>query len=315
MQQTSTYLNPVNRRKKTHYREQFGCIGFLARCLFGVLHFTYHVMILMILLIGLALFWLPIIGEYKEAIEEEISDYLGSPVTIGKILFKAEKNKPHWIFKNIQLHDQQGKKTLIRLNEFSFSLDHIESLRTIRFQPEKVTAKGGYLTVVQARNGDLRVDGLKLPLPGFNSGAGRNTGLILDLQDIDLHWINEKNKKALAFNHNHLYAVITPLEIIADMSLYPPKSVAKPIKLKTHLFYQGDNIDQQPLTTDELLWDGKLSLLANIRDLSALPIDLAKNTGLHNAKVDIDAEGVIQQGEFRHLKGTFLLAEIGRAHV
>jgi len=309
MQQTSTYLNPVNRRKKEHDREQFGCIGFLARCLFGVLHFTYHVIILIILLLVLALFWLPIIGEFKGAIEEEISDYLGSPVTIGKILFKTEKNKSHWVFKNIQLHDQQGKKALMRLNEFSFSLDHIESLRTVRFQPEKVSAKGGHLTLIQAPNGDLRVDGLKLPLPGFNSGAGRNTALILDLQAIDVHWINEKNKKSLAFNHNHLYAVITPLEIIADMSLYPPKSVAKPIKLKTHLFYQGDNVDQQPQTTDELLWDGKVSLAANIRDLSALPIDLAKNTGLHNAKIDIDAEGIIQQGDFRHLKGKLLLAD------
>ncbi|HHC74379.1 MAG TPA: hypothetical protein ENK78_04850, partial [Thiothrix sp.] len=202
--QPSTAYFPRPRRHKPP-QTQWGCVGFLARCLFAVIHFSYHFLILLALLVGLALFWLPIISEYKGAIEAEISDYLGSPVTIGNIIIKRENNKAHWTLKNIQLYDQHGEKTLMRLNELHFSLDHIESLRTTRFQPEKVTVKGGYLTIIQAPNGSVRVDGLKLPPPGFNSGAGRNSGLILDLQAINIHWINKKTNKALHFENNHLH--------------------------------------------------------------------------------------------------------------
>lgn len=283
--------------------------GFIFGILFNILHFFYHLFVLSVVVIGLSMFWLPIIAEYKYAIELEISDYLGAPVSIEAVLFDPQHNKPYWILKNIRLKDPSARITLMHLDELSLSLDPIESLRTIRFQPDKITAKGGYFSVVQDEEGVFRVDGLKLPLRGFNSGAGRNTGLVFDFQDVDINWLNEKTYQQLIFANTRLHGAITPLEIIANMTLLPPADVGLPIQLKTHLFYRGDD-QKTPVSTDKLQWDGKFQLSGELNKLDALPIDLVNISGLKNAHLALDGEGIVTEGALSSLHGNLLLSDV-----
>jgi uncharacterized protein (TIGR02099 family) len=285
--------------------------GFVFHIAFSVLHFFYHLFILAIVIIGLSNFWLPLIAEFKYAIEQEVSSYLDAPVSFEKVLFNRDREDPQWTFKNIRLQDKSKKDTLIELEKLTVSLDLIESLRTIRLQPEKVTGTGGYFSVIQDEQGVFRVDGLKLPLKGFNSGAGRNTALELDLSGVDIHWLNEKDKRQLDFKNTQLTGAITPLEVIAKMSLIPPEHVGTPIRLQTHLFYTGEDQKkvEEPRLTSQLQWNGRFLISGAIKHLKALPIDLVHFAGLQDGKVKLDGEGIISKGKVSSLQGDFLLAD------
>jgi uncharacterized protein (TIGR02099 family) len=285
--------------------------GFVFQIAFNILHFFYHLFILAIIIIGLSNFWLPLIAEFKYAIEQEASSYLDAPVSFEEVLFNSDTEDPQWLFKNIRLQDKDKEKTLIELEKLTVSLDLIESLRTIRLQPDKVIGDGGHFSVIQDKQGVFRVDGLKLPLKGFNSGAGRNTALELDLAGVDIHWINEESNRRIDFNDTRLTGAITPLQVIANMSLKPPSEVGTPINLETHLFYTAKDQQQpeKPQMTSQLQWDGYFKVSGAIKHLQALPLDLLQLAGLKDAKIKLDGEGIISNGKVSSLQGDFLLAD------
>ena len=284
-------LSPVLRNSPIHSK------GFLLYPTFFILRVFYHLFVFLIIVVGLSAYWIPLVGNYKQLIENEASHYLGTQVKIGDISYDTDSGTPRWKLRNVVLQDNKDAKHKIKIDQLSMSLDITESLRSIRIQPDKIKANGVDVTLTQNKKGALHLEGLPLPIIGFSSGAGRKKPLKIIIKDGTLHWLNTEDSKNLDFHNVQFNGEITATTINATMQAIPPKTVGTPLKLNLALHTEAAD-----KLTDKR-WDGKIKLIGEINELSALPINIQQYTGIIDGDLNFHTNIIIQKNQVKRLIG------------
>ncbi|MFN3786517.1 MAG: hypothetical protein ACK4RS_06715, partial [Thiothrix sp.] len=196
----------------------------MLRLSYVLLTLFFHLAIFLVALVGLAHFWLPLVGDYKDVLEQELSSFVGNPVTIGQIRVDRSQTMPRWVLENLQLTEADGHSP-VHIRKLSLSLDWRESLRTLRPQPAEVWLEGVEFILNQQADGLPSVQGLTFPLPGLRNTAlniERRTPLRLDINGGAVHWRDPQNKRELSLSDLQLSAEVLPNEILLQAdALFP----------------------------------------------------------------------------------------------
>ena len=271
--------------------------GFLLHPSFFILRVLYRLLVFLIIMVGLSAYWIPLVDGYKQLVESEASSYLGTQVTIGDIFYDTDSGTPRWKLRNVVLQDNKDAKHKIKIDQLSMSLDITESLRTIRIQPDKIKANGVDVTLTQNKKGALHLEGLPLPIAGFSSGAGRKKPLEITVKEGTLHWLNTEDNKNLDFHNVQFNGEITSTNINATMQAIPPKTVGTPLKLNLALHTEATD------KSSDKQWDGKIKLVGEINEPSALPINIQQYTGIIDGDLNFRTNVIIQKNQAKRFMG------------
>jgi len=291
-------------RNSPHYVQ-----GFILRPTFFLFKILYRLLIFFLLVFGFSHYWMPLIAGYKHAVEAEAGHFLNNIVSIGDMYYDYNNNEPRWVLHNIQLRDKDDASKVIKIAKLSMTLDSVESLRTLRFQPATILASGVDATISQNQLGEFHLNGLQLPIAGLSSGVGRKKPLSIQLENSTLHWVNLKNNKKLSLYDVKAKGEITAEQIIARIDAKPLPSIGKPLKISTVLKYDKNAVKPLNNLPDSAIkyWDGVVKLQGEINNPSALPIDIKKFTGIIDADLHFQLESKIVKNRPIRLSGQLRL--------
>ena len=83
--------------------------GFWLSLTHEILALVFNTFVLLIAIIGLVLYWLPAIDDYKWLIEREVSSYVGNQVKIDKIRVNHGDGAPTWSLEGVHLIEANGE--------------------------------------------------------------------------------------------------------------------------------------------------------------------------------------------------------------
>lgn len=249
--------------------------GFVLRLSYVLLTLFFHLAIFLVALVGLAHFWLPLVGDYKDVLEQELSSFVGNQVSIGQIRVDRSHTLPRWVLENLQLTEANGHSP-IHIRKLSLSLDWRESLRTLRPQPAEVWLEGVEFILNQQGDGLPSVQGLTFPLPGLRNTAintERRTPLRLDINGGAVHWRDPQNKRELSLTDLQLSGEVLPNEVLLQADALFPDDIGESLALDAVL--REDQAD--------------LNIRTQIFNLAALPLPQAQTYGLQHGALRLDA--------------------------
>lgn len=119
--------------------------------------------ILAAVMLGLSRLFLPMIGQYRAEIEQEVSLAFNRPIKLGAIEAHWEGINPHVQIKDLRLMDQEGKQALIQINEAQYSLNILHYLRTGQLTQGNLMIAGTRLPLHRSADGRIVVEGFETP--------------------------------------------------------------------------------------------------------------------------------------------------------
>lgn len=281
--------------------------GFVVRLTYLLLTFFFHLAIFLVALVGLANYWLPMVGDYKGLLEKELSDFVGNQISIGNIRVDRNSESPRWIMEDLQLTEPSGQAP-IRIQQLELSLDVRESLRTLRLQPAEIWMKGVEFTLHQdTPEGMPQVQGLHFPLPGQKNTAldiERQSPIRIDINGGNVQWVDTTNHRSMSLSDLQFTGEFLPDEIILQAdALFPPE-------LGDSLAV--DAVLQQPEQADEDTdWDAKLHVRTRIFNLAVLPSPLLKEYGVNSGALELDANILSSAGKPLQVSGEGKVSYLG----
>ncbi len=217
---------------------------------------------------------------FKVELEQQISEQLGAPVTIGKIRGVLNGLKPELALQQIQVHSQKTNDTGLHLQEIHLGIDLVTALHEPLLEAIQVSLIGAKLSVKRLKSGGIAIQGL--PHKDDNEQpAWIMQGKRYKLVDSEINWQDEK-RNALPIELKHvnisIYNHDEQHKIFITMDL--PKALGKSLKLsmtfsgdiftpesiEAKLFAQGKNIKLDKIITGDLPFD--LSIVQGRGDFS-----------------------------------------------
>ncbi len=151
-------------------------------------------------LVSLARVLLPLVGHYRQDIEDWIHNVMGYPVTIGDLDAVWRGLSPTLELKNVSLSDPRGGTRIFVFEDVSIELDLLRSIVHRRIEPGAVVLRGLKLTVTRTPDGALALAGV------VTGGAARTsdprltewflTRKRLNLEDAELTWHDQAGGRA-----------------------------------------------------------------------------------------------------------------------
>ena len=217
---------------------------------------------------------------FKVELEQQISEQLGAPVTIGKIRGVLNGLKPELALQQIQVHSQKTNDTGLHLQEIHLGIDLVTALHEPLLEAIQVSLIGAKLSVKRLKSGGIAIQGL--PHKDDNEQpAWIMQGKRYKLVDSEINWQDEK-RNALPIELKHvnisIYNHAEQHKIFITMDL--PEALGKSLKLsmtfsgdiftpesiEAKLFAQGKNIKLDKIITGDLPFD--LSIVQGRGDFS-----------------------------------------------
>ena len=275
-----------------------GQSGFFIRITYLLLTLFFHIAIFLVALIGLANYWLPMVGDYKDILEKELTSFVGNQITIGKIRVDRESASPRWIFENLQLTETNGFAP-IHIQSLELSLDWEESLRTLRLQPADIRLTGVEFTLRQKAEQLPEVAGLTFPLPGQKNttlNVERKTPINVTIAGGAVHWLDTVNKRNLSLNDLQFTGEFLPKQITLQAKADFPSDIGKSLGVDAVL-------TQEKTIAGKDEWAGNLHAQTRIFNLAALPSALLQRYGIAAGAVTADVKIKSQAGKPLHVSG------------
>jgi uncharacterized protein YhdP len=280
--------------------------GFVLRLTYLLLTLFFHIAIFLVALVGLANFWLPMVGDYKDVLEKELSSFVGNQITIGKIRVDRESENPRWIMENLQLTEKSGYAP-IHIRQLALSLDWRESLRTLRLQPGDIRLEDVEFILRQEGENLPEVQGLSFPLPGQSNTAlniERKSPIWISIDGGSVHWMDATNHRTLALDELKFTGEFLSDEITLQAEAKFPSAIGETIGLDAVL-KQVKGTDGNPE------WDGNLHARTRIFNLAALPSPLLQKYGVSAGGLVLDANIQSQAGKPLHISGEGEVTNLG----
>lgn len=158
-------------------------------------------------LLSIARMLSPLVADQREEIESRLSKALSQPVQIQKIAVHWHQFRPVLVGEQVVIFNDARTKPLLKVNELSVSLNVLQSLLHGQFILGTLRISGANLTLEQAVNGDIRINGVDHVFPvattantaseftEFTRWLFSNHHFILE--NINLTWHGKDGKKLL----------------------------------------------------------------------------------------------------------------------
>jgi uncharacterized protein YhdP len=280
--------------------------GFVLRLTYLLLTLFFHFAVFLVALVGLANFWLPMVGDYKDVLEKELSSFVGNQITIGRIRVDRESPSPRWVLENLQLTEKSGTAP-IHIQRLALTLDWRESLRTLRLQPADIRLEGVEFILKQEGDKLPEVQGLQFPLPGQSNTAlniERKSPIWVSIDGGFVHWMDATNHRTLALNDLQFTGEFLSDEITLQADALFPPAIGEALGLDAVL-KQVKAADGKPE------WDGELHARTRIFNLAALPSPLLQKYGVSTGGLVLDANIQAQAGKPLHISGEGEVKNLG----
>lgn len=281
--------------------------GFVLRLTYLLLTLFFHVAIFFVALIGLANFWLPMVGDYKDVLEQELSNFVGNRITIGNIRVDRSSASPRWVMENLQLTEASGYAP-IHVQRLTLTLDLRESLRTLRPQPGDIHIEGVELILSQKGQDLPKVEGLTFPLPGQSNTAlkiERESPIRVDIDGGTVHWTDDAKQRAVALQNLQFVGEFLPDAITIQADAQYPPEIGESLGLDMTM--QRDSMAD----VEEPKWGGNLHVRTRVSNLAKLPSILLKRYGVKTGSLVLDANITAQAGKPLHVSGEGEVTALG----
>ena len=217
---------------------------------------------------------------FKVELEQQLSEQLGAPVTIGKIRGVLNGLKPELALQQIQVHSQKNNDTDLHLQEIHLGIDLVTALHEPLLEAIQVSLIGAKLSVKRLKSGSITIKGLPHkeddPHPTWLM-EGNQYKLI----DSEINWQDEK-RNALPvelkhvnisiYNHDEQHKIFITMDLPAslgkslNLSMTFSGDIFTPESIEAKLFVQGKNIKLDEIITGDLPFD--LSIVEGRGDFS-----------------------------------------------
>ncbi|MEO5702798.1 MAG: DUF3971 domain-containing protein, partial [Gammaproteobacteria bacterium] len=111
--------------------------------------------------LGLARLLLPMAGQYRAEIAQQISASVGRPVTIGALDATWQGMNPYLRLKDVRVLDKEGAHTLLQLADASIGINIPYYVRTGRLERGSLKVSGTTLSVVRHADGSIVIRGFE----------------------------------------------------------------------------------------------------------------------------------------------------------
>lgn len=287
--------------------------GFVLRLTYLLLTFFFHLAIFLVALVGLAHFWLPMVGDYKEVLEKELSSFVGSQISIGQIRVDPDSESPRWIMENLQLTEADGYSP-IHIQQLALTLDWRESLRTLRLQPADIQLEGVEFALYQQSGSLPEVRGLRFPLPGQKNttlNIERKSPIRISVNGGYVHWTDAASHRTLTLSDLQFLGEFLPDEITLQADALFPPAIGETLGVDAVMRH----VELPDGKTD---WEGKLHTRTHIYNLATLPAAIVQEYGIHSGSLELDATITAATGKPLHISGGGEIQHLGwqgNAHV
>jgi len=217
---------------------------------------------------------------FKTGLEQQLSEQLGAPVTIGKIRGVLNGLKPELALQQIQIHSKQNGTTDLHLQEIHLGLDLVAAIQETLLEAVQVSLIGAKLSVKRLKSGGIAIQGLPHkendPQPIWLM-QGKQYKLI----DSEINWQDEK-RNALPvelkhvnisiYNHDEQHKIFITMDLPESLgtslklSMTFSGDIFTPESIEAKLFAQGKNIKLDKIITGDLPFD--LSIVQGRGDFS-----------------------------------------------
>ncbi|OQX13221.1 MAG: hypothetical protein BWK73_12580 [Thiothrix lacustris] len=280
--------------------------GFVLRLTYLLLTFFFHWAILLVALVGLAHLWLPMVDDYKGILEQELSSFVGNPVSIGQIRVDRDSEALRWVLDDLQLTDASGQAP-IQIRQLSLTVDWRESLRTLRLQPADIVLEGVEFILRQEANALPEVQGLHFPLPGQKNTAlniERQSPIRISINSGFVHWMDATNHRTLTLSDLQFIGEILPNEITLQADALFPPVIGETLGVDAVLHQVTDAAGNPQ-------WDSTLHTRTQIFNLAALPSPLLQQYGVNAGGLKLDATIKSEAGKPLHISGEGEIQHLG----
>ncbi|MDQ5770405.1 YhdP family phospholipid transporter [Thiothrix subterranea] len=281
--------------------------GFVLRLTYLLLTFLFHWAIFLVALVGLAHLWLPMVDDYKGILEQELSSFVGNPISIGQIRVDHDSEDLRWVLENLQLTDDTSGQSPIQIRQLSLTVDWRESLRTLRLQPADIVLEGVEFILRQEANALPEVQGLRFPLPGQKNTAlniERQSPIRISINSGFVHWMDVTNHRTLTLSDLQFMGEILPNEITLQADALFPPAIGETLGVDAVL-HQVTNAAGKPQ------WDGTLHTRTRIFNLAALPSPELQHYGVNAGGLKLDATITAAAGKPLHISGEGEIQHLG----
>ena len=251
--------------------------GFWLSLTHEILALVFNTFVLLIAIIGLLLYWLPAIDDYKWLIEREVSSYVGNQVKIDKIRVNHGDGAPTWSLEGVHLIEANGDSP-IHIKKLTLGFDWQESLRTLQPQPSLVNVEGVELVLRQGK--DIPdVKGLEFPLPGQQKSlinTTRQSPIRVQVKNGIVHWQGAKGHE-LTLDNTHFMGEFSDSTVLLQAQTDFPADIGKQLIIDANLRQQAGE------------WQGQIHAAATIQHLEALPHPRLAQLGFKRGGLIFDA--------------------------
>jgi uncharacterized protein (TIGR02099 family) len=281
--------------------------GFVLRLTYLLLTLFFHVAIFFVALVGLANFWLPMVGDYKDVLEQELSSFVGNQISIGMIRVDRSSASPRWVMENLQLTEPSGFAP-IHIRRLTLTMDMRESLRTLRPQPGDIHIEGVEFILTQKGQDLPQVEGLTFPLPGQSNTAlkiERESPIRVDIDDGTVHWKDDANQQTVALKNLQFVGEFLPDAITIQADAQYPQEIGESLGLDMTMQRDAASGEKEPE------WGGNLHVRTRVTDIAKLPSILLKRYGVKTGSLVLDANITAQAGKPLHVSGEGEVSALG----
>jgi len=217
---------------------------------------------------------------FKAGLEQQLSEQLGAPVTIGKIRGVLNGLKPELALQHIQIQSQQNNDTDLHLQEIHLGFDLVSALHEPLLEALQVSLIGAKLSVKRTKIGGIAIQGLPHK-EDDEQPAWLLQGKQYKLIDSEINWQDEKRNalpvqlkhvNIAIHNHGEQHKIFITTDLPASLgdslklSMTFSGDMFTPESIEAKLFAQGKNIKLDKIITGDLPFD--LSIVQGRGDFS-----------------------------------------------
>ncbi|MEN8108789.1 MAG: YhdP family protein [Pseudomonadota bacterium] len=126
--------------------------------------------------------WVPVLGEYRVAAEQALSELLEQPVSITRMEATWRGLNPVIKLKGVAITDDEQRNVMLGIDEVWVGIDTRAYLDERQIRPSSIDIIGANVTLIREADGNFHIDGIR-GKSGDNSGLSR----LLQMQRLAIH--------------------------------------------------------------------------------------------------------------------------------
>ncbi|MDZ4262953.1 MAG: DUF3971 domain-containing protein, partial [Pseudomonadota bacterium] len=256
------------------------------------------------IIISAARLLLPLLDNYRHALEQTVSSAVGQPVVIGDLKVGWHGLGPRLELSEVRLLDPSGVNVLLSFNTAYVDISALQSIYQRQLEFGDLTLAGVTLNVVRRADGEYAIEGVNLPQQTSASDASAGLKWLLRqprliLKDSLIRWRDESSGAHLVFTGANLRIYNRGDRHLLGGEVILPETMGGAMTVRIDAL--GDIENPEQLQVNFYLKGAQLHLAQWLVDRPVLGVHMVNGTA------DVELWGLWQQQQVRQLRGELAL--------